>query len=85
MVHLHLDPSRLSLDELANATDALRDRCAECIEHNVPEECQHRPEVKQFLNALADALDHARLSMEQREHGRALAVDTDTGEWLAGA
>jgi hypothetical protein len=85
MVHLHLDPSRLSLEELANATDALRYRCADCIEHNVPEECQHGPEVKHFLNALADALDHARLSMEQREYDRALGVDTDTGEWVAGA
>jgi hypothetical protein len=85
MVTIHLDPSRLSLEELANVTRALRERCAHCIERGVPENCRHTDEVDRFLGELAAAIELARLPREQREQNRALAVDADSGEWLAGA
>lgn len=85
MVTIHLDPSRLSTEELANVTRALRGRCVDCVERGVPEDCRHTEEVAQFLDELATAIEHAWLPRERREHARALGVDTVTGEWLPGA
>jgi hypothetical protein len=81
MVTIHLDPSRLSLEELDNVYRALRDRCADCIERNVPEQCQHPEEVNTFLDALASAIEYARRPLEQREQAIALGVDVDSGDW----
>lgn len=85
MVTIHLDPSRLSPDELANVTRALRDRCVDCVEQGVPEDQRHTEEVARFLDELATAIEHVWLPQEQREQARSLGVDPDSGEWLAGA
>jgi hypothetical protein len=85
MVTIHLDPSRLSLEELENVTRVLRGRCAECIERGVPAAARHSDEVNRFLDAVADAIEVARVPRERRAQERALAVDPDSGEWVAGA
>ena len=85
MVTIHLDPSRLSLEELSNVSRMLRDRCVDCIERGVPENCRHTEEVARFLDELAAAIELAKAPREQREHSAALGVDAASGEWLPGA
>jgi hypothetical protein len=85
MVTIHLDPSRLSLEELTNVSRVLRERCSYCIERGVPENCRHSDEVERFLQELAAAIELAMKPMEHDAHGTALAVDPDSGEWVAGA
>jgi hypothetical protein len=85
MVTIHLDPSRLSLQEMANATRALRQHCAHCVERGVPAGQQHAEEITKFLAALADAIDQTRRPAERRQIEDALGIDHQTGEWDAGA
>jgi hypothetical protein len=85
MVTIHLDPSRLSLEELTNVSRALRERCSHCIERGVPDNCRHTAEVDRFLDELAAAIELARVPREKDAHDKALAVDPDSGEWMAGA
>lgn len=85
MLKIRMETERLSIDELANISTALRTGCAECIEKGVAEACRHPEVIEQFLNALADAIDHDRLERERRDRSLALGVDPVTGEWQAGA
>jgi hypothetical protein len=85
MVTIHLDPSRLSLEELDNVSRALRERCGHCIERGVPDGCRHSAEVERFLDELAAAIDLVRGPLHKEEQVRALAVDPGSGEWEAGA
>lgn len=85
MLKIRMETERLSLDELANISTALRTACAECIETGVAEACRHPEVIDQFLHALADAIDHDRLERERRDRNRALGVDPISGEWQAGA
>lgn len=64
MLKIHMDPARLSTEELENISAALRGPCADCIERGVPEPCCHPETVRQFLHAMADAIDGER----QRRH-----------------
>lgn len=85
MLKVRMETERLSIDELANISEALRTGCAECIEKGVAESCRHPEVIDQFLHALADAIDHDRLERERRDRNLALGVDPATGEWEAGA
>jgi hypothetical protein len=85
MVTIHLDPSRLSLEELANVSRVLRERCSHCIERGVPDGCRHTAEVDRFLDVLAAAIDAVREPLEHEQQVQALAVDPSSGEWVAGA
>jgi hypothetical protein len=85
MVTVRMDTARLSLEELENISRALRGPCLECVEYGVPEYCRNRGEIRQFLAALADAIDTDRLRRERRDQEVALGVDPDSGEWLSGA
>ncbi len=85
MIKIHMDPGRLSIEELQNISRALRGTCIDCVERSVPECCRHSDEVRHFLGAMADAVDSVRLRREQRDTELALGVDPDSGEWLAGA
>lgn len=85
MLKVRMETERLSIDELANISKALRTGCADCIERNVLEQCRHPEELEAFLNALADAIDHDRLERERRDRALALGIDDTSGEWGAGA
>lgn len=88
MVTLHLDPSRLSLEELENVTRVLRTHCLGCIEAGVPAAAAHQDEIRRFLDLVADAIQAAGVPAERvarRTVERALGVDAETGEWDAGA
>ena len=85
MLKVRMETERLSIEELANISKALRTGCAECIEKGVAEACRHPEIIDQFLNALADAIDHDRLERERKDRSLALGVDPATGEWEAGA
>lgn len=85
MFRMRMETERLSLEELANISRALRSGCFACIEKRVPEPCRHPDEVRRFLEAVADAVDRDREERLRRERMRALAVDPETGEWGAGA
>lgn len=85
MLKVRMETERLSVDELANISTALRTRCADCIEQGIAEQCRHPEIIDHFLNALADAIDHDRLERERRDRALALGVDPATGEWRAGA
>ncbi|MFP4624308.1 MAG: hypothetical protein ACOC3J_01615 [Gemmatimonadota bacterium] len=85
MLKVRMETERLSVEELANISHALRTGCAECIEKGVAEACRHPEEIERFLNALADAIDHDRLERERRDRSLALGVDPVSGEWDAGA
>jgi hypothetical protein len=60
MLKIHMDPNRLSVEELENISRALRGPCADCIERSVPDGCQHPEIVRHFLHGLADAIDGER-------------------------
>ncbi len=85
MIKIHMDPGRLSIEELQNISRALRSSCMDCVERSVPDCCRHSAEVRHFLNAMADAVDGVRVRREQRDNELALGVDSDSGEWVAGA
>ena len=85
MLKVRMDTDRLSLDELANISHALRTGCASCIGQGVAEQCRHPEELDRFLTALADAIDHERLERERNDRAEALGVDPVSGEWGAGA
>lgn len=85
MIKIHMDPGRLSIEELQNISRALRGACAECVERSVPDCCRHTEDVRHFLDAMADAVDSVRLRREQRDNALALGVDPHSGEWTAGA
>lgn len=85
MLTVRMDTQRLSVEELENISHALRGPCVECVESGVPEYCRNRDDVREFLTALADAIDVDRLRRERRDQELALGVDPDSGEWLPGA
>lgn len=85
MLTVHMDTKRLSLEELENVSRALRGPCIDCVEKGVPECCRHSQEVRHFLTALADAIDTERERREKRDRELALGVDSESGEWVAGA
>jgi hypothetical protein len=85
MLTVRMDTARLSLEELENISRALRGPCIECVERGVPEYCCNRDEVREFLTALADAIDVDRERRARRDQELALGVDPDSGEWGAGA
>jgi hypothetical protein len=85
MLKVHMDTSRLSVEELANVCRALRERCIDCVEAGVPGPCRHQAEVAAFLGEVADALEVERTARERRSAALALGVEPDTGEWTAGA
>lgn len=85
MLTVRMDTKRLSLEELQNISRALRGPCVDCVERGVPEYCCNRDEVREFLTALADAIDLDRVRRERRDQELALGVDPDSGEWLPGA
>jgi hypothetical protein len=85
MFTIRLDPDRLSTEELANLAIALHERCADCIECNVPHPCAHQNEVHEFLDAVACAVDQTLRDRERWLNAQALGVDDSTGEWLGGA
>lgn len=85
MIKVRMETERLSVEELANISSALRTGCADCIEKGVAESCRHPEEVQRFLHGLADAIDHDRLERERRDRSLALGVDPLSGEWDAGA
>lgn len=85
MLKIRMETEKLSVEELANISTALRSSCAECIERGVAESCRHPEVINRFLNILADAIDHDRLERERKDRELALGVDPTTGEWHAGA
>jgi hypothetical protein len=85
MLKVHLDTSRLSVEELANVCRALRERCIDCVEAGVPGPCRHQAEVAAFLGEVAHAIDLERIARERHSAAMALGVEPDTGEWPAGA
>lgn len=85
MLKVRMETERLSVQELANISRVLRHGCAQCIGEGLAEANQHPEEVRRFLNALADAIDHDRLERERKNRAAALGVDPATGEWDAGA
>ena len=60
MLKIHMDPNRLSVEELENISRALRGPCADCVERNVPGDCRHPEVIRHFLHAMADAIDGER-------------------------
>lgn len=85
MLKVRMETERLSLDELANISRALRSGCVKCIEEGVAEQCRHTETLDRFLTALADAIDRDRLERERRDRALALGVDPVSGEWGPGA
>lgn len=67
MIKVHMSPERLSVEELANVSAALRGPCIECVERGVPDGCRHPDEVRHFLRAMADAIDGERQRRIRRE------------------
>lgn len=84
MLKVRMETERLSIEELANISKALRTGCAECIEKGVAGSCRHPEVIDKFLNALADAVDHDRMERQRKDRELALGVDP-SGEWVAGA
>jgi hypothetical protein len=85
MLTVRMDTARLSLEELENISRALRGPCIDCVEGGVPDYCSNRGAVREFLSAMADAIDLDRERRERRDREVALGVDPDSGEWLPGA
>ncbi|MEX0893282.1 MAG: hypothetical protein WEB88_14035 [Gemmatimonadota bacterium] len=85
MLTIRLDPGRLSTAELTNLGRALRQRCAACIEADVPGPCRHEADVRWVLDLVADAVEREAHQRQRRRAAESLAVDPASGEWGAGA